>query len=166
MRVDPDTDFPDRFARGARVWVNEKPHEVQVARWALKALLLKLTGVDDRGAAEALKGTTLTAEARPDLGENAYYQHDIVGMTAYDREGVELGRVTEIFPTGSNDVYVVSGAKGQLLLPAIDDVVLEIDVAAQRMTVEVIEGLEWEKPVGRHTVRRDAKRVSPPKSSP
>src|SRR3954451_19569757 len=94
VRIDPDTDFPDRYARGASVWLGDKPLTVQASRWDLKALLVKFEGIDDRDAAEGLIGSPLSAEARPDLADNSFYQHDIIGMTSVDAAGVELGRVT------------------------------------------------------------------------
>jgi 16S rRNA processing protein RimM len=57
--------------------------------------------------------------------------------------GEKLGALTEIFATGSNDVYVVRGERGELLLPATDDVITSIDVTSRTITVEVVEGLEW-----------------------
>ena len=65
-------------------------------------------------------------------------------MTARDLEGNELGTVTDVFSTGSNDVYVIKGERGELLLPALDDVVREVDLASKTMTVELMEGLEFQ----------------------
>ena len=63
-----------------------------------------------------------------------------------DLAGERLGQIVDVFATGSNDVYVVRGENGELLLPATDEVVREIDVAGGKMLVEVLEGLEWERP--------------------
>ena len=64
-----------------------------------------------------------------------------VGMTVAEQDGTILGQVSEIISTGANDVYVVVGPEGQLLLPAIESVILEIDLNADRMVVHVLEGL-------------------------
>ena len=74
------------------------------------------------------------------------YRHEIIGLTAVDRQGETLGKITEIFETGSNDVYVVTGERGELLLPATEEVVLGVDLEAGVIAVDVLEGLEWEAP--------------------
>ena len=78
-----------------------------------------------------------------ELGEGVFYQHDIVGLQAVTTTGEALGRVTEVIATGSNDVYVITGDRGELLLPALEDVVHEIDLASGRIVVEGLEGLEF-----------------------
>jgi 16S rRNA processing protein RimM len=105
--------------------------------------LLMLTGVSDRESAESLRGLTVYAdqdEALP-LEEGEYYQFQIKGLSVRTQDGQDLGSVTEVLETGANDVYVVVGSAGELLLPAIRDVILGIDLAAGTMTVRVPEGL-------------------------
>jgi 16S rRNA processing protein RimM len=75
------------------------------------------------------------------LEADEYYEHQIIGMTVVELDGTLLGKVTEIIDTGANDVYVVTGPDGELLLPAIESAVLEIDLDADRMVVHVMEGL-------------------------
>jgi 16S rRNA processing protein RimM len=75
------------------------------------------------------------------LGADEYYEYQIVGMTVVEQDGTLLGKVTEIIDTGANDVYVVVGPDGELLLPAIESAILEIDLDADRMVVHVMEGL-------------------------
>jgi len=107
-------------------------------------LLLHLEGIDTREQAEALRGLLLEVpedELAP-LAEDQYFRFQILGMEVVDQDGQPLGRVEEILDTGATDVYVVRSAEGELLLPAIDTVVKEIDVAGRRMVVDVPEGLE------------------------
>lgn len=143
LRVMPLTDFPARFDAGAEVWLDGAPRRVRRSRWQGKELIVWLEGVDTRDAAEALRGKELMAPSPTQLEEGVFYQHDIVGLQAVTPQGETLGRVSEVLATGSNDVYVVTGARGELLLPALEDVVHEIDVANGRIIVEVIEGLEF-----------------------
>ena len=75
------------------------------------------------------------------LGEDEYYVYQIVGLDVWTGEGEHLGRVSEVLFTGANDVYVVQGEKGEILIPAVEDVVLEVDLASGRLTVELMEGL-------------------------
>ena len=77
------------------------------------------------------------------LGEGEYYWIDILGMKVETREGKGIGKVKEIFPTGANDVYVVEGKRGEILLPATEEVIQSIDLERGVMKVIRKEGL-WE----------------------
>ena len=108
-----------------------------------KSLLIKLGGVDNRWAAARLQGATLeTPEAEaPALPEGAFYQHQIVGLTVRTTDGRDLGALAEIIETGSNDVYVVRGPEGESLIPAIPDIVLDVDLSTGVITIETVPGL-------------------------
>jgi len=75
------------------------------------------------------------------LEEGEYYCHQIEGLHAVTTEGERLGRVTEVLATGANDVYVVRGSQGELLLPAVKDVILRVDLEAGVLVVRLPEGL-------------------------
>lgn len=144
LTIDPLTDFAGRFQPGATVWASGVPYAVRRARSHRRALLLELEGIETRDQAETFRGLLLEVpekELAP-LAEGQYYRFEIIGMDVVDREDQSLGRIEEILDTGANDVYVVQSADGELLLPAIDAVVKEVDVAGRRMVVELIEGLE------------------------
>jgi 16S rRNA processing protein RimM len=147
LRVDPLTDFPDRFDRGRRVWLVGEPHVVERARFQKDAVLLKLAGIDTRTDAQRVQGKELmlpeAGELPPD--EGLYYQHDIIGLRVEDSKGETLGAVADILSTGANDVYVVRGERGELLVPAVEDVVREIDVAAGHIVIDLLPGLEFRK---------------------
>ena len=142
------TDFPDRFKRGLRVFVGAERviYEVDRARLDKKGVVLKLSGVEERDAAEALRGQEL-AVAEKDavrLPRGTYFWHQVIGLRVRTTEGQALGTVADILETGSADVYVVrrdSPEEGELLLPAIKDVVQKIDLRRGEMTVTLIEGL-------------------------
>lgn len=144
LTVEPLTDFPQRFQPGATVWASGVPYAVRRARTHRKALLVELEGIDTRDQAETMRGLLLEVPEKelPRLAEGQYYRFQILGMDVVDREDRPLGRIEEVLETGANDVYVVRGPDGELLLPAIDAVVKEVDVAARRMVVELLEGLE------------------------
>ncbi len=144
LTVDPLTDFAGRFHPGATVWASGTPYAVRRARSHRRALLLELEGIETRNQAETFRGLLLEVpeEELAPLTEGQYYRFQIIGMDVVDREDQPLGRIEEILDTGSNDVYVVHGPDGELLLPAIDAVVKEVDVAARRMVVEPLPGLE------------------------
>jgi 16S rRNA processing protein RimM len=145
VKVAIETDFPERFKRLKRVYLGEKatPSVLESSRLHKGHALLKLAGCEDRDAAEKFRGQLVqipVEEAMP-LGEDEYYVYQIVGLDVWTSEGEHLGKVSEILFTGANDVYVVQGEKGETLIPAVEDVVLEVDLAGGRLTVELVEGL-------------------------
>ena len=144
LKVEPLTGFPQRFEAGSRLWLDGTPYTVERGRWQQRIVILKLLGIDTRSQAEMLHGKELLApEATPIEDEGVYYLHDILGARVQDTAGEALGELADVFSTGSNDVYVVRGPRGELLLPALDDVVLEVDLKAHRIVVEIPEGLEF-----------------------
>ncbi len=99
--------------------------------------------VRDRNSAEELRGHLVqvrSQEAAP-LGPGEYYEHQILGLNVVTTGGEALGRVAEILETGANDVYVVHGPRGEILLPARKEVIQDINLEAGRMTVILLPGL-------------------------
>ncbi len=138
------TDFPERFSLLKRVYLGEEhtPYRVQHARLHKQWALIKFVGVDRPADARALAGQYISipsSEAMP-LAEGEYYEHQILGLAVWTNEGEYLGRIKEILFTGSNDVYVVRGDT-ELLIPALKDVVLQVDLDQGRMVVHLLEGL-------------------------
>jgi len=88
------------------------------------------------------KTAFVSAEDRPPLPEGEYYHHQIIGLNVFDETGTSLGVVSEILETGANDVYVVAAAGGrEILIPALKDVLLEINLEQKRMKVHLLPGL-------------------------
>lgn len=129
-----------------RVYLNDEtqPRRVRGKREHQGALLLKLEGVATRNDAEALRGATLAIrlEDLPRLPAGAYYSHQLIGLRVQREGGEPIGTLSEVLATGSNDVYVVKTASGELLLPALESVVRTIDLEAGVMIVVVPDGLE------------------------
>jgi 16S rRNA processing protein RimM len=107
------------------------------------ALILKLKGIEDRDAAERLSGSSvwILAGKMKALPEGEYYWREIIGLSVVTEEGMPLGRISAVFPTGSNDVYVCRGGAEEILLPAIAEVIREIDREHGRMVVRLLKGL-------------------------
>jgi 16S rRNA processing protein RimM len=145
VRVVTETDFPERLAeRPLFVGPDHRPMRVEHARPHGREMLLKLGGVDTVEAAEALRGAELSiaiADATP-LPPGRYYLHQIVGLEVWTVNGERYGEVREVLSRLANDIYVVDRAGKEVLVPAIADVVKEIDIAAGRMVIDVIPGLE------------------------
>lgn len=128
------------IGRGAR---NTSAFPVQAVQKGRGSFILKLGGIEDRDGVSELVGSSvwMPADAMVKLSDGEFYWHEIIGLEVVTIEGRTLGRIESVFPTGSNDVYVCRGAGGEILLPAIGDVVLDIDKDQGRMTVRLLKGL-------------------------
>jgi 16S rRNA processing protein RimM len=143
VKVIPLVDNVERLAPGRRVTVAGQRRTIESSRWQKGMAYLKLSGIDDREAAFALREQLLTvpeSELEP-LGEGQYYRFQLVGLAVESAAGAPLGRVTDVLDTGANDVYVVRGERGEILVPATDDIVKEIDLERGRMVIEEVPGL-------------------------
>lgn len=107
------------------------------------ALIFELEGYSTRNASEPLVGleVSIRAEDLPELSEDEYYYSDLVGMDVWSVDGRHIGAVTNIIQTGSNDVLEVHGEFGEVLIPAIEETVLKVDMEKRTVTVRLMEGL-------------------------
>ena len=144
IRVEAHSDAPGRFSPGGVLHVRDHPHKIEHSTSLPKGVLaLKLEGVENHKEAESLRGALLLVpeDMISPLPEGEYYHFQIIDLKVYSQEKEYLGLVTEILSTGSNDVYVVSEGGKELLIPAVDEVIKEVDVARGTMTVDLPEGL-------------------------
>lgn len=118
-----------------------RPFDVEGVEVRQREIILRLRGIGDRDAAERWSGSLIyvSREDLPPLEEGEYYWEDILGLQVYTVEGEYLGEVANILPTGGTDVYEVRGPKGEVLLPAVEGVIREIDLEGGRMVVKVPE---------------------------
>lgn len=140
--VESLTDFPDRFATKRVVRVQGHPRAIVESRQTKGRWVLKLEGIDSLEEALQLRGQLLTIEEsdlRP-LPQGQYYRFQILGLKVFTPSGEYLGDISEVLDTGSNDVYIVNGAGKERLIPAISDVIREIDLEGRRMVVETMGG--------------------------
>jgi 16S rRNA processing protein RimM len=146
VRVMPYTDSPERFTWLETVYVGDEdplPVAVESVRFHGDIILLKLAGYDSREAAQSLRGQWLQvpeSEAAP-LEEGEYYLYQLEGLQVFTDEGEELGELVQVMETGANNVFVVRGESGELLLPDTNEVVVEIDFENGRMIVHLLPGL-------------------------
>lgn len=144
LKIQPMTDRPGDFARLTQVYVGAPPrrYEVQSFRPYQGNWLLHLVEVSTRTQAEALHDQPILIEREQrQLGADEYLADQIIGLKVMTVEGEALGKIVEIIATGANDVYVVQGERGEVLLPARSEVVRNIDLERQVMTIELLEGL-------------------------
>jgi 16S rRNA processing protein RimM len=149
------TDFPDRFENLAEVYI-APPGAANIVNWERKQLLsakiqnekvvvLRFEGLTKVEQVESLRGYNVAvpyAETMP-LPEGEYYIFQIIGLDVYTTEGVFMGKIVNVERMPANDVYTVRGpiSKNAVLIPAIKDVVKNIDLDSGRMTIELLEGL-------------------------
>ena len=145
VKVLLDTDFPELVLDAKTLQIGEPPtpREVEWVQLYRGVVRLKLAGCDDRDAAEALRGqwVQVRASEAPVPGEGEYYYYQLLDLEVWTDQGEHLGQVVEILPTGGNEVLVVRGLGGEVLLPLIEAVVQEVDLAAGRIRVHMLEGL-------------------------
>ena len=137
VRVEVLTDDPQRFAPGSVVHRegDDRPLTVLRARRDGPGLLVRFAEIADRPAADGLRETYLEADA-PALPADTYYWHEIVGCEVVTTAGEPLGRVSEVTRFGENEVYVVDGPRGELLVPAVRSVVRELAPAEKRLVID------------------------------
>jgi len=150
LKIQPMTDRPADFARLTQVFVGApmsagappRRYEVQSFRPYQGNWLLHLVEVSTRTQAEALHDQPILIErVQRQLEADEYLADQIIGLKVITLTGEALGTVVEILTTGANDVYVVQGERGEVLLPARSEVVRSIDLATATMTVELLPGL-------------------------
>lgn len=154
IKVEALTDFPERFAPGAELWLEDEdePCRVLSSRPHRDFLLLLLDCIPTRGDAEAVQGRYLVVPRHLAnlLPEGEYYSDEIKGLAVVSQTGDKLGVVVDVWWTGANEIYVVEGGYGEILLPAIAQVVQEVDLQNQKLVVKLIPGLvpELDAPSG------------------
>lgn len=140
------SDVASRFEPGSRLFLDEsenRPLTVAQSRGHHQRLLVTFRGVGDRTAADALRGQYLfvPTSSTPSLPEGEYWAHDLIGCEVLTNQGRTIGRVREILHTQANDVWVTEGGDGEVLIPALKDVVQEVDLAGRRVVVREVPGL-------------------------
>ncbi|MFB0559523.1 MAG: ribosome maturation factor RimM [Dehalococcoidales bacterium] len=143
LKVKVETDFPQRFAPSSKVYINRQPMTINSTEWHKGKAIIKLDTIDSIEDAQKLRGQPLEihhSQVYP-LPEGQYYHFQLVGLEVWTTQGELLGTVAEILTAESNDNYVVRGAKGEILIPAIEDVIKSIDLDKGCIVIEAIEGL-------------------------
>lgn len=148
LKIKPFTDDITRFDRLKKVYVEtnkvKKEYEIEELKYHKDMVLIKFKGIDKVEEAEILRNSYLKVNRKdePKLEEGTYYIVDLIGLDVYSDEGELLGKLNDIFNYGSSDIYEVKNELGkQLLLPAISDVIKEINLQERKIVVHILEGL-------------------------
>lgn len=146
MRVQPWSDTPQFLTAFKRFFTDKQGAnrlDVQSVRAHGNMVLLKVKGVDDIPAAEALRGRVLYIDRRDvRLEKGAHFVQDLIGCTVVDdADGHEYGTVSDVSATGANDVWHIKSGEREYLIPNIPDVVRSVDVEAGRIVIHAMRGL-------------------------
>ena len=148
VKIKPFTDDINRFDRLKKIYISnkngKKEYQIQEIKYHKNMVLMKLEGVDTPEQADLLRQSYLLVDRADEepLEEGVYYIVDLLGLEVYTDDNKLLGKVDDIFNTGSNDIYVVKDEMGkQIFLPGIPDVLKNVDLEKGRITVHLIPGL-------------------------
>ena len=149
VKVVPWTDSPDVFEDLEYVIIKSRRGDMTLNITGIKYqknnVILRFRELGRIEDAEPLKNSVLLAprDMLGELPEGVYYIADLIGLPVYDESDVLLGKISDVFSTGANDVYAVSReGKKDLLLPVIESVILNVDLSAKKVTARVMEGLD------------------------
>lgn len=148
IKVSPLSDNPERFHQLDTVQIKinhiDKAYLVESVRIADRFVFLKLNGVNTRDEAADLRGAEILVGKNGLVhpSEDEYFIHDLVGCRVYSENGDLIGSLSEVLQLSSNDVWVViNKEKNEILIPAIKEVIKQVDVKERKITIHVIEGL-------------------------
>ncbi len=148
VKVMPFTDNINRFEDLESIYLQTKKgletFEIEEVKYSKNMVLLKLKGIDDINIAENYRNCYLKIDRKDavELPEDTYFIVDLLDMEVETEEGETLGKIIDVYPTGSNDIYVVKNEEGkQILLPAISQVVKTVDIQNKKMIVHLLNGL-------------------------
>lgn len=137
--------YKERYEELDRIIVEGKAYEIEKVRYQQQMVILKLAGVNDRNAAEAMKNKDvfITEEDLQELPEDTFYIRDLIGLEVLDLEtGEAIGRLKDVLQPSNQDVYVVKRPEGSdVLIPAVSEFVKEVNVKEGFVKVHLIEGM-------------------------
>ena len=148
VKVKPFTDEIERFEELKNVLIDKNNKlikcEIENVKYQKQMVLLKFKGLDNINQVEQYKGCYLKIERKyaKKLPEDTYFIADLLGLSVYTDEDILLGKVEDIYNSGANDIYVIKSEDGkQILLPGTKEVIKQIDLEQERITVHIIKGL-------------------------
>lgn len=148
VKVNPFTDDISQFEKMETILVDKKGSllemQIEEVKYSKNQILLKLKGIETVEDAEKYRNCylKLPREKARKLPKNTYFIADLIGLEVYKEDGSLLGKVDDIYNTGASDIYVIKDTLGkQILLPAIKDVIKQIDLEQEKIVVHLLEGL-------------------------
>ena len=135
---------PYRFEELERIYVENEPKKIEKVRCQGNVVIVKLSGINDRNMAEAIKGKNVYIDESelPELPEDTYYIRDLIGMNVETQEGKHIGILKDVIQNTAQDLYEIETEdKRQILIPGVGEFVVKIDMEERNIVVKVIEGL-------------------------
>lgn len=147
VKIQPTTDFPERFEAGRTIFVAGKQFEILDSHWHKTIVRVRLNGVDSIEDAERLVGSSVavSSDDLPDLEEDEYMISDLLGAAVYSESGEELGVLEEVISAPANDVFRV----GSYMIPVVKSFVVSVDVEGRKIVVRLLKGMEGLSPASR-----------------
>lgn len=139
FKIEPLTDFLERFEPGETIYVDQRALKIRRLTYHKSQLRIETQEVTDRNEAETLqwKDITVPAEKLPDRGEDEFYTRDLIGLAAIDESGESLGQVSDVKPSPAHDLLIIGGA----MVPMVKEFVKAVDLQARTITIRPIPGL-------------------------
>lgn len=148
VKVFPTTDDANRFRKLKTVILDTgREHltlEIQSVKFFKQFVILKFKGIDNINDIEKYKGRSLLVDRKHavKLKENEYFVADMIGISVFTEDGKAFGILKDVMETGANDVYIIESPEyGEVLIPAIRQCILEVDIENQKMVIHLMEGL-------------------------
>ena len=148
VKVFPTTDDVKRFKKLKKVILDtgreHLPLEVESVKFFKQFAIVKFKGIDNINDIEKYKGKSLLVdrENAVKLRKDEYFIADMIGLRVYTEGGEAFGVLKDVLETGANDVYIIDSLKhGEVLVPAIKQCILDVDIEGQKMTIHLMEGL-------------------------
>lgn len=148
VKVFPTTDDVTRFRQLKKVYLDTGremlPLEIQNVKFFKQFAILKFKGIDNINDIEKYRGKSLMIDREDavDLDEDEYFIADMIGMKVCTEDGSEFGTLKDVMETGANDVYIIDSPEhGEVLIPAIKECIIDVDMEEERMTIHLMEGL-------------------------
>jgi 16S rRNA processing protein RimM len=148
IKILPLTDDPKRFAVLQSVWVGHqesaaKQLDVIAVRIETRQIAVRLSGVENADAAEQIRDQYLFVpkEEVIKLRSGSYFMHDVIGCEVLTQDNVKVGTVSDLFSLPSNDVWLVRNGEKEILIPAVKEIIKQVDIEKKRITIHAVEGL-------------------------
>ena len=148
VKVFPTTDDVKRFKKLKEVILDtgreERTLEIEGVKFFKNMVILKFKGIDNINDIEKYKGKSLLVDRANavKLHKNEYFVADMIGLQVFTEDGEEFGVMKDVMETGANDVYIIDSPKhGEVLIPAIKQCILDVDIENGKMVIHLLEGL-------------------------
>lgn len=145
FKINPWCDSPEFLLDFDTIYINEKPYKVKSSRVHKNCVLMKVVGINDVNAAQALRGAKVSVNKdEVELEEGQYFIADLIGLEVYDENDGLVGKISDVLNLPANDAYVVSDGEREFMIPVVREFVKAVDMENKRVEVKLIPGMRDE----------------------